>query len=185
MDVLASGSNLGHELLLATAMVGLTVVVHLIGLDVLMDLTRWRFARLQSFGRLDRMLAPLTIVLGLFVLHGLEIWAYAAVYWSMGLLPSLEQALYFSTSAYSTVGETGAILPVPWRIVGVLEAVNGMLLIGWSTAFLFQVLTHLMEEEEDARQLPRGAIARSSPRRNGSGKGSPSATKAKDTELMQ
>lgn len=94
MDVLASGSNLGHELLLATAMVGLTVVVHLIGLDVLMDLTRWRFARLQSFGRLDRMLAPLTIVLGLFVLHGLEIWAYAAVYWSMGLLPSLEQALY-------------------------------------------------------------------------------------------
>lgn len=185
MDALTPGANLGHELLLATGMVSLTVVIHLLGLDVLMDLTHWRFTRLKSFGGLDRMLAPLGIVLGLFILHGLEIWAYAMVYWRMDLLPTLEQALYFSTSAYSTVGETGAILPVEWRIVGVLEAVNGMLLIGWSTAFLFQVLNRLMEEEEGGRQLPKGAIARPSPRPKGSRNGSPSATNSSDTELMQ
>ena len=78
------------------------------------------------------------------------------------MLGSLVQALYVSISAYSTAGETGAILPVRWRIVGVIEAVNGMLLIGWSTAFLFQILTHLMWD--DASALPRGAIARSARR---------------------
>jgi hypothetical protein len=122
--------------------------------------------------------------MGLFVLHGLEIWIYALLYWSMQMLPDLETALYFSTSAYSTVGETGAILPIPWRIVGVLEAVNGMLLIGWSTAFLFQILSHLMDDEEET-QLPKGAIARSSPRPSGSRKTAPSGTNSSDTELMQ
>lgn len=184
METLSPTANLGHELLLSTGMVGLSVVIHLVGLDVLTDLTHWRFRRVIRLGRLDRALVPLGIVLGLFVLHGLEIWVYALLYWRMALLPTLEQALYFSTSAYSTVGETGAILPEAWRIVGVLEAVNGMLLIGWSTAFLFQILSHLMEDEEP-RQLLRGAIARSSRRARGSRKGEPAGTNSSDTELMQ
>jgi hypothetical protein len=177
-------ANLGHELILATGMVCLTVVVHLIGLDILKDLTHWRLTRFKTFMRLDRTLVPMGMVLGLFVLHGMEIWAYALLYWRMDMLQTLEQSLYFSASAYSTVGETGAILPEVWRIVGVLEAVNGMLLIGWSTAFLFQILSHLMDDEEET-QLPRGAIARLSPRPSGSRRGSPSATNSSDTELMQ
>lgn len=184
METSGAIASLGHELALSTGMVGLTVVIHLIGLDLLHDLTSWRFKRMKSFGALDRMLTPMGIVLGLFLVHGLEIWAYALLYWRLDMLPSLEQALYFSTSAYSTVGETGAVLPQPWRIVGVLEAVNGMLLIGWSTAFLFQILGHL-GANDTPDQLPRGAIARPSPRSRGSRKGSPSATNSKDTELMQ
>lgn len=184
METSAVIASLGHELALSTGMVGLTVIIHLLGLDILYDLTQWRFARVKSFGAADRMLVPMAIVLGLFVVHGLEIWAYALLYWRLDMLPSLEQALYFSTSAYSTVGETGAVLPQEWRIVGVLEAVNGMLLIGWSTAFLFQILSHLSANDAPD-QLPRGAIARPSPRAKGSRKGSPSATNSKDTELMQ
>jgi len=153
--------TLAPQLLVASAVVSATVVIHLIGLDLLQALILWHLERFTRWIRLDRMVVPLGIVLGLFVVHGAEIWLYALVYWKAGMLGSLEQALYFSTSAYSTVGETGAILPVQWRIVGVLEAVNGMLLIGWSTAFLFQILTHLMWESEETAPLPRGAIARS------------------------
>ena len=50
--------------------------------------------------------------------------------------------------------------PAGWRIVGALESINGMLLIGWSTAFLFAILRHLMWDDEDDGMLPRGAIAR-------------------------
>lgn len=58
------------------------------------------------------------------------------------------------------------MLPEGWRIVGALEAVNGMLLIGWSTAFLFYVLNRLLEPTEEAdHPLPRGAIARKPPHR--------------------
>jgi hypothetical protein len=177
--------NLIAELILSTAVVSATVVVHLIGLDLLQIITGWHLRRFTTWIHLDRMIVPLGIVLGLFVIHGVEIWLYALTYWKMGLLPTLEQCLYFSTSAYSTLGETGAILPVPWRIVGVLEGINGMLLIGWSTAFLFQVLSHLGWEGEEDHSLPRGAIARPSPRARGSGKASPQGTKVSDTELMQ
>jgi hypothetical protein len=55
------------------------------------------------------------------------------------------------------------MLPNAWRIVGAMEAINGMLLIGWSTAFLFQVLSHLLEPGED-HALPKGAISRTARR---------------------
>jgi hypothetical protein len=119
-------------------------------------------------------------------LHGIEIWLYALVYWLAGALPDLEEALHFAISAYSTLGEpSGTTIPAHWRIVGVLEAINGMLLIGWSTAFLFQVLSHLMWEGDGSQALPRGAIARSSPRPSGSRSGEPLGTNSSDTELMQ
>ena len=152
-------SHLGAELAISTVLVCVTVVVHLIGLDLLLSLTGLHLKILRTrWPHLNRMLVPLGIALGLFVLHGLEIWIYAIAYRLLGILPDIEHALYVSTSAYSTVGEAGAALPAPWRIVGVLEAVNGMLLIGWSTAFLFRILSHLQGEMQDP--LPRGAIAR-------------------------
>lgn len=177
--------DLIHQLAIATAIVSATVVIHLIGLDVLQVMLRWHLERLTRWIHLDRTIVPLGVVLGLFVVHGVEIWLYALVYWRTGALQSLEQALYFSTSAYSTLGEAGAILPADWRIVGVLEAVNGMLLIGWSTAFLFQILHHLMSDDEGGHRLPKGAIARSSPRPRGSRSRAPSGTNSSDTELMQ
>lgn len=146
---------------MSTTLVAATVVIHLIGLDVLMRLTGLHLRRfLSAWVHLDRLLVPLGIVLGLFALHGVEIWLYALTYWAFGILPTVEQALYVSTSAYSTVGEAGAVLPFEWRIVSVLESVNGMLLIGWSTAFLFQVLNHLLEPVDGEEILPRGAISR-------------------------
>lgn len=162
-------ANLLHELIVATVLVAATAVIHLVGLDLLMRLTGLHLRRfLSAWLNLNRLLVPLGIVLGLFALHGLEIWLYAFAYRALGALPTIEEALYFSTSAYSTLGEAGAALPVEWRVVGVLEAVNGMLLIGWSTAFLFQVLNHLLQPSAEDHPLPRGAIARSSPRPSGS-----------------
>ncbi len=149
------------QLAIATAIVCTTIVIHLLGLDGLQMLVRLHLRRFARWVDINRTIVPLGIVLGLFLLHGIEIWLYALVYRFAGVLGTLEQALYFSTSAYSTAGETGALLPVSWRIIGVLESVNGMLLIGWSTAFLFQSLNHLMWEEEDGHHsLPKGAIAR-------------------------
>jgi hypothetical protein len=155
---------LPHELLIATAMVTATVVIHLVGLDLLQSALRWHLMRFTRWAELDSKIVPLGIVLGLFAVHGVEIWLYAGLYRFSHALPTLERALYVSTSAYSSLGETGMSLPEPWRVVGALEAVNGMLLIGWSTAFLFQILRHLMWDDEAEARLPRGAIARRWPR---------------------
>ncbi len=194
--------NLPHELLASTAVVSLTVLIHLAGLDVLLSLTGLHLRFLKtSWVRLDRLVVPLGIVLGLFVLHGLEIWLYAFIYWLMGLTQDLEQALFLSIGTYSTLGESNTTLPLSWRVFGVLESINGMLLIGWSTAFLFHILNHLLAAPDD-HPLPRGAISRRaasrkagragqpgsgsrSPRDNGSGSAAPAGTNSSDTELMQ
>jgi hypothetical protein len=156
-----------HQLVTATGIVSATVVIHLAGLDLLQAILRLHLERFTRWIHLDRKVIPVGIVLGLFVVHGVEIWLYALTYWLSGALGDLEQALYFSISAYSSLGETGAILPHAWRVVGVLEAINGMLLIGWSTAFLFQILRHLMWDEDDVPDLPRGAIAHRGSGRSG------------------
>lgn len=179
-------SPLAVELLVASLLVSLTVVLHLVGLEVLTLLTGLHLRFLKTaWLRLDRLLVPLGIALGLFVLHGLEIWLYAGAYRVLGALPDVEAALYFSASSYSTLGEANATLPKAWRIIGVLESVNGMLLIGWSTAFLFQTLRWIMAPDS-AHPLPEGAIAGDqaagedagslSPRPKGSGKASPVGT---------
>ena len=156
---------LAHQLIIATLLVSATVIIHLVGLDLLQATLGWHLKRLTLWVHLDRTVVPVGIVLGLFALHGLEIWLYALVYWHEGLLQRLEQALYFSISAYSSLGEIATPLPESWRIVGALEAINGMLLIGWSTAFLFLILRHIMWEDEDAASLPKGAIAKKALRR--------------------
>jgi voltage-gated potassium channel len=151
--------NLVAQLGLSTLLVCATVVMHLIGLGLLRRLVRLHLERFLLFVHLDRVIVPLGVVLGLFVVHGAEIWLYALTYQVMGLTDSLETALFISTSSYSTIGEAAGLLPPDWRLVGVLEGVNGMLLIGWSTAFLFQLLDHIMSDDDEIK-AQKGAIAR-------------------------
>jgi hypothetical protein len=83
------------------------------------------------------------LVLALFVLHGLEIWTYAALYLSLGAVRDLASAVYFSTTTYATIGFSDAELSVDWRLVAAIEGMNGILLLGWSTAFFVAVVARL------------------------------------------
>lgn len=85
-------------------------------------------------------LFTLAIVLAIFALHGVEIWAFAALYLLLDAIPVLEDALYFSTISYSTVGYNDLHIDPDWRLLGAFESILGMVLIGWSTAFFFRML---------------------------------------------
>ena len=130
------------ELLLATAMVGAIVVVHLIGLALLIR-------ALKSHSRIFRSLQilPLTLLvtatLGIIAIHTVEIWLYAALYMELGAFTAFEQALYFSTVTYASVGYGDMLLPVEWRILGAIEGPVGVVMLGVSTAFLVSLLTQL------------------------------------------
>ena len=149
---------MARELLISTGMVPATVLVHLIGLSLLIQLTRIHVMQFATSVRVDRVLVPLGMVLGIFVIHGVEIWAYTLLFWLGGATDQLEDALNLSLGAYSTTGWTEVRLRSGWGIVASLESINGLLLVGWSTAFFFQNLTRLMVTE-DSHPLPEGAIA--------------------------
>lgn len=132
------------NLSLGTLIIAGTVCVHTVGLVVL---TRIMVAICKPL-RLDRhpvgrTFAMTGIVLGLFLLHTLEVWIWAFAYLAIGALDQLEAALYFSTTSFSTLGYGDVVLPMDWRLLGSLEGVSGFLLIGWSTAYLVAASTRL------------------------------------------
>ena len=83
----------------------------------------------------------MSTVLGLFALHTIEVWLWAVAYLAMGLFNGLDDALYFSTVTFSTVGYGDIVIPREWRLFASLEGINGFLLIGWSTAYLVAAST--------------------------------------------
>jgi hypothetical protein len=56
---------------------------------------------------------------------------------------SFEQALYFSTVTYSSIGYGDLVLPRQWRIFGAIEGPAGIMMIGLSTAYFVSLLTQL------------------------------------------
>ncbi len=130
------------QLIVATAMVILTVAVHLIGLATLMRL-------LRSHTRLLRrmQIMPLTLLLaatiGIFAIHTLEIWLFAVLYLQLHAFTQFEQSLYFSTVSYASIGYGDVLMPHDWRILGAIEGATGIIMLGLSTAFLISLLTQL------------------------------------------
>jgi hypothetical protein len=82
----------------------------------------------------------------LFALHFLEIALFAGFYLAVGAFAAIEDALFFSTTAYATLSQPSADFPVEWRLVGAMEGLIGFLLIGWSTAFLVTDMNRLLRE---------------------------------------
>ena len=130
------------QLILASVMVVVTVLMHLVGLAILIRLLRSHHRLMRSV-----RILPLTLLLGasigLFAIHTVEIWSYAALYIAIGAEHSFEQALYFSTATYASIGYGGVLLPHQWRILGAIEGATGIIMLGWSTAFLVSVLSQL------------------------------------------
>lgn len=157
-------NGLERELLISTGMVLFTVLTHLVGLNVLIQLTRIHVLRFATSVQVDRVLVPLGMVLGIFVIHGVEIWAFALLFWLSHAALTIGDALYLSLGAYTTTGWVDVHLRPDWRVVLSLESITGLLMVGWSTAFFFQNLTRIMVTE-DSHPLPEGAIAQEPARR--------------------
>jgi len=73
-------------------------------------------------------------------LHGMEASLWAAAYWWLGALNSVAEALLYSVDSMSTRGASGLVLERHWLTMGALEAMDGMLLFGISTAYIFTVM---------------------------------------------
>ena len=117
-------------------MVSLSVLAHTFGLMAITRLMAHVSARFRMHGRRSRVVAMVSVVIGLFALITAEVWAWALAYLALRAVPDLESALYLSTATFSTVGYGDVVAHSDWRLLAAIEGIDGFLLIGWSTAYL-------------------------------------------------
>lgn len=138
------------QLLIASAMVAANIVIHLVGLGLLLAVMRRHGAHLMTKrAAILQAFILMGVAFGLFALHTIEIWGYAILYYAIGASQSFEAALYYSTATYSTIGYGDVLLDHNWRILGAIEGGNGVILLGWSTAFFVSVVARLRTLEHD------------------------------------
>ena len=130
------------NLVLGSLVISLTVLIHTLGLILISRL----MGSLIAWFRLHRhntgkTIAMISTVASLFMVHTVEIWTWAVVFVSTGAIGEFDTALYFSTVTFSTLGYGDVTLGADWRLLGALEGISGLILIGWSTAYLVAAST--------------------------------------------
>ena len=123
----------------------INIMIHALVTVGAVGIARSAGLRRRERPRLHLMAVMVGTAATLMVAHTLEILVWALVYWLVGAAPADSDLLYFAFVNYTTLGY-GDITPVQaWRLTGPMTAMNGILMFGWSTAVLFEVLRRTLE----------------------------------------
>ena len=144
MEADAPSIQLGVQLGVSALMVLAMTMIHslgLVGVSRLLPIDEKRLER-RHFDVRGMMLLG-TLGLTLFLLHIVEIWLFALFYLGVDAMQTVEEALYYSASAYATLGRAADYFPEEWRLIGAVEALIGFVLISWSTAFMVTTMNQL------------------------------------------
>jgi hypothetical protein len=145
------------------SLVALTIAVHVAGVTFLVAVLHRFRVRLER--RSPGLPYVIAIVVAAFsamglllaVLHEAEAVFWAAAYLWLGALDSPGAAMLYSVDSMATRGASGVIMQPHWQMMGALEAGDGMLLFGISTAFIFTVMQfyyqHLVLLERPGRSV--------------------------------
>jgi hypothetical protein len=130
-----------RQFLVGGAVSLLNIVIHALVMTTIVRVahTIWaqRADRFVSLLLIAVMVPTVTVFM---VAHTLEVLVWSAAYSIVGAAPANADLIYFAFVNYTTLGY-GDVLPLePWRLFGPITAMNGMLLFGWSTAVIFEIL---------------------------------------------
>jgi hypothetical protein len=125
------------QIVLGSAMIVATTLIQGIFTMFGIELLRDHLARQPTKSLVRATLKLAAFVLWLFLATITEVWTWAILYLALGAIGSFEQAVYFSTVTFTTLGFGDIILDERWRLLSSFEAANGLLMFGWSTALVF------------------------------------------------
>jgi hypothetical protein len=132
--------------LLGLSLIALTIAIHATSVTFMVSVLHSFRVRLESrspsLPRVSAIVIAIITTMGLLLaaLHMIEAGFWAAAYWWLGALGSPEAAMLYSIDSIATRGASGLMLQPHWQIMGALEAADGVLLFGISTAFIFTVM---------------------------------------------
>jgi len=123
----------------------INIMIHALVTVGAIGIARFAGLRHHERPRLHLMAVMVGTAATLMVAHTLEVLVWALAYRLVGAAPADSDLLYFAFVNYTTLGY-GDITPVQaWRLTGPRTAMNVILMFGWSTAVLFEVLRKTLE----------------------------------------
>jgi hypothetical protein len=146
MAVAQNGINIFLPTVVGSATTMVTIVIHALALRIVIQFVRHQ----RLLGRAGvHFWMNVSIVAGAtllaFAAHLAEIALWALVFVLCGEFPDFAAALYHSAENYTTLGYGDVVMSPSWRLLGPLEAADGMLMFGVSTGIIFAVISHLIE----------------------------------------
>lgn len=127
----------------------LTVVIHVLGLGLIKQKAfsvSSRTTRRQGNTALSLVIIGVVTLLAT-VLHAVEAALWAVAFQLLNAVADFKSAMLYSLNAVTSYGHTNLDLAQHWYLLGALEALNGWLLFGLTTAFLFAVIDKLWMPE--------------------------------------
>ena len=134
--------------LIGSALIALTVVIHAIGTTAWVERLGKKYVDDLPWSGRRAMLVLVNTALVVFALHTLEIIIWAAAYIALvpiNELASFEEAVYFSFVTFTTLGYGDISLSEGYRLLSGIEALNGIILVGWTTAMIFSVVQRIWQ----------------------------------------
>ena len=141
----------GLKLATGMGMMVLTIIIHALFMVGGLKAAKWSRSR---FGLVKKEMTRAII------LSALTVWMFLAIVLEAGLwallylfdplvteLPNLETAFYFSMVTFTTLGFGDVVLTGPWRMLASIQAANGVIIFGWTTALIFYFIQQIYKEK--------------------------------------
>lgn len=129
----------------------LTTVIHGLFMMGINSTLEWRLARFgRAKGHIDKGVLVSLLTLWMFLAIIIEVWIWALLYLYDPLittLPDLETAFYFSMVTFTTLGYGDVVLTGQWRTLASIQAANGVIIFGWTTALIFYFIQRIYKGE--------------------------------------
>ena len=124
----------------------INIMIHALVTVGAIGIARTAGLRHDAWPRLHLMAVMVATASALMVAHTMEVLVWALAYATLGAAPAGSDLIYFAFVNYTTLGY-GDITPIQaWRLTGPMTAMNGILMFGWSTAVLFEVLRKTLDD---------------------------------------
>lgn len=132
----------GHDWVWGLPVIIFTIAFHICAF-VVMQRAVVRHMAHGPHGSGARVLAITFIALGAIALHVSEALIWTFLYVRLDAVPDVNDAVLYSLSAITAFGHAPVFLERHWQLLGAMEAMNGVILFGLTTAFLFAAVDAL------------------------------------------
>jgi hypothetical protein len=135
------------------------IVIHALVMTAVVRVVHTAAVRHRLLPTSHMIVVMVATVSVLMAAHASEVIVWSLAYVIIDAAPAGADVVYFAFVNYTTLGY-GDVVPVErWRLIGPITAMNGMLVFGWSTAVIFEVLRRTMTDRSPAVAVEQPVLA--------------------------